>query len=262
MTIFFHELRRNKWALLIWTGIIAYMLGICIVLYPEMAPQMTQMTDMFANMGDFTAAFGMDQLNFGEFIGYFAIECGNVLGLGGGLFAGITGIAALAKEEKEHTAEFLLTHPISRSDVVDQKLLAVLAQITFLNVVVAAVCVAGAFAIGEGENMSSLVLLFVAYYLLQLEIGAITFGISAFLKKGGLGIGLGLGFGFYFMNILSNLTEDLKVLKYITPYGYCDGSWIVDRHTLQWEYLTVGMVMAAVGIALAFWRYERKDIAA
>ncbi|MER2128192.1 ABC transporter permease subunit [Solibacillus sp.] len=37
-----------------------------------------------------------------------------MLGLGGGFFAALLGISALADEEKNRTAEFLLTHPISR----------------------------------------------------------------------------------------------------------------------------------------------------
>lgn len=260
MKVLFHEIKRNRLSLLIWTLVIAFMLGICVVIYPEMAPQMSEMTNMFADMGSFTAAFGMDQLNFGEFTGYFAIECGNVLGLGGALFAGLLGIAALAKEEKDHTAEFLLTHPISRTDVVDEKLLAVLAQITALNVVVLGVNVAGILAIGEGKTLSDLWLLFFAYYLLQLEIGAITFGISAFLKRGGLGIGLGVSFGFYFLNILANLTEEAKFLKYLTPFGYCDGGTIVKEQTLEIKYLAVGVAMAAVCLVAAFWQYKRKDI--
>ena len=260
MTLFLHELKRNKFAWLIWTAVIAFMLVVCVVIYPEMAPQMNEMTDMFANMGDFTAAFGMDQLNFGEFTGYFAVECGNVLGLGGALFAGVLGITALAKEEKDHTAEFLLTHPVSRVDIVDEKLLAVLAQITAMNLVVMGVNVLGILAIGEGGCLSSLLLVFLAYYLLQLQIAAITFGISAFLSKGGVAIGLGVGFGFYFLNILSNLTEEAEFLKYVTPFGYCEGGYIVNEKTLEWKYLAVGLVMAAIGVAAAFWQYRRKDI--
>ena len=118
MTLFLHELRTNRLAIIIWSGVISFMLGVCIVIYPEMAPQMTEMTDMFADMGSFTSAFGMDQLNIGEFKGYFVIECGNVLGLGGAFFAAILGISALAKEERDGTAEFLLTHPITRRRVI------------------------------------------------------------------------------------------------------------------------------------------------
>ena len=80
MTLVLHELRRNKIFLAVWTGVISFMLGVCVMIYPEMSSQMGEMTDMFANMGSFTEAFGMDKLNFGEFMGYFGIECGNVLG--------------------------------------------------------------------------------------------------------------------------------------------------------------------------------------
>ena len=102
----------------------------------EKAGQMGEMEDMFAQMGDFTAAFGMDKVNFGEFSGYFAIECGNVLGLGGAIFAALLGISALSKEEKEHTSEFLLTHPVSRKRVAFEKLASLFCQIIILNVFV------------------------------------------------------------------------------------------------------------------------------
>ena len=139
MTLFFHELKRGRISLIIWTVAIAFMLGVCIVIYPEMSSQMGEISEMFANMGSFSAAFGMDELNFGEFIGYFGVECGNVLGLGGAFFAAILGVSALAKEEKERTAELLLSHPISRARIITEKLLAVLSQILILNLVVAAV---------------------------------------------------------------------------------------------------------------------------
>ena len=74
MTLFTHELKRNSIALLIWTYAISFMLGICVIIYPEMSSQMGEISDMFANMGAFSDAFGMDQLNFGEFMGYFAID--------------------------------------------------------------------------------------------------------------------------------------------------------------------------------------------
>ena len=67
MTIFFHELKRNKISLIIWSSVLSFMLAVCIIIYPEMASQMNEMTDLFANMGAFTEAFGMYNLNFGEF---------------------------------------------------------------------------------------------------------------------------------------------------------------------------------------------------
>ena len=100
MRLLKHEMRQGILSLAIWTGSIAFLMVICIVMFPEMKGQMEDVSDMFASMGSFTAAFGMDRLSFGTLTGFYAIECGNILGLGGAFYAALTGITALAKEEK------------------------------------------------------------------------------------------------------------------------------------------------------------------
>lgn len=260
MTVFLHELKRSKISLIVWTSALSFMLAVCIFIYPEMSSQMSEINEMFANMGNFTAAFGMDQLNFGEFMGYFGAECGNVLGMGGAFFAALAGIAALAKEEKDRTAEFLLTHPISRRRIVTEKLLSVALQITLLNAVVLIVTLLSTVAIGENPDLGKMLLSFLSYYLMQLEVGAVTFGISAFIKSGSLGIGLGFAFGSYALNIVSNLMEELEFLKFITPFGYTDSSYVITEGSLEFKYLLSGVVITALAIYLAFYKYEKKDI--
>ena len=260
MTVLMHELKRNKLSLIIWSAALAFMLGICVLIYPEMSSQMGEISVMFSDMGAFSDAFGMDQLNFGEFMGYFGVECGNTLGLGGSLFAAIVGISALAKEEREHTAEFLLTHPMSRARILTEKLLSILVQLVILNGSVIAVSAICTFAIGAEVQVGRLSLLFLANFLLQIEIVALTFGLSAFLQRGGLGIGLGLSLMLYFLNILANLSEKTEFLKWITPFGYTDGSHIIENGSLELGYLLLGMVFAAISVALAYRHYTKKDI--
>ncbi|MCI8609643.1 MAG: ABC transporter permease subunit [Firmicutes bacterium] len=258
--LFLHELRQGKGNLLIWTATIGFLLAVCIFLYPEIEGQMGQVSGMFADMGSFSAAFGMDKVDFGQFMGYFAVECGNILGLGGGFFAALLGISSLAKEEGAQTAEFLLSHPVSRRQVVLQKLLAVLAEILVMNGVVMALSFLSALAIGAEPDWHTFGLLFLAYLLLQMEIGAICFGISAFLSRGGMGIGLGIAALLYFLNLIANLTEKAEFLKYITPYSYADGAEIVAADSLEPAYLTVGLCFVLAGIGAAFYWYERKDV--
>ncbi|MBR6513384.1 MAG: ABC transporter permease subunit [Clostridia bacterium] len=261
MTLFLHEIKRNRVSLIIWTLVITFMLAVCVFIYPEMEGQMNEMTDAFADMGSFTAAFGMDELNFGEFMGYFGIECGNVLGLGGALFASILGISALAKEEKDKTAEFLLTHPVSRINITFCKLMSVFAQIFILNLCVAVVTLLSVLAVGEEIDLKKMLLLFLAYFLLQIEIGGITFGISAFLRGGSLGVGLGIGLMMYFVNIISNLTDSLEFLKYITPFAYAEAGYIINNSAFEWKYMLVGGALLTVSLLLGFVKYNRKDIA-
>ena len=261
MTILKAELRRGAKALILWTVVIGFLLGICILIYPEMESQMNEISGMFSEMGSFSAAFGMDRVNFGEFMGFFAVECGNVLGLGGALFGALLGIGALAGEEKEGTAEFLLTHPVSRRSVLLQKLGAVLLQILILNGAVLGISLVSALLVGEAPEGKTFVLLFLAYLILQMEIASICFGISAFLSRGGQGLGLGIAALAYFLNIIANLTEDAGFLKYITPFGYAEGADIVAAGSLNSGYLAAGIALALLGIGAAFVWYQRKDIA-
>ena len=260
MTLLKHELSQGKQMLFIWTAVIAGMLGICIFIYPEMKEQMNDINGMFSNLGSFSSAFGMDKINFGEYLGFFSVECGNVLGLGGAFFAALLGISSLAKEEKENTAEFLLTHPISRRNIVLQKFCALLLQIFILNAAVILVTVFSTYAISESPDEKTIALLLFAYFILQIETASICFGISAFLSSKGPGIGLGIAALFYFINILANLTEKMDFLKFFTPFSYAEGADIVADGCLNLPYLSVGLAAAVIGIITAFYWYGKKDI--
>lgn len=262
MTLFFHELKRDKIKLVVWTAVIASMLVISIVIYPQMTSQMNEMGDMFSQMGGFSEAFGMDKVNFGEFSGYFAVECGNVLGLGGAFFAALLGIAALAKEERERTAEFLLTHPVSRSYVLSSKLIALIAEIIILNLTVAFAGVISSAAIGQSVDAKLTFLVLFGYFLMQIELACVMFGLSAFLRGNGLGIGIGAAFLLYFMNILANLTDELEFLRYITPFSYADGTSVVSAGKIEIKYLIPGMIFTVAGVVIAFIKYNKKDIRA
>ena len=129
-----------------------------------------------------------------------------------------------------------------------------------LNAAVVAVVVASMLAIGESADAKTIALLFLSYFLMQLQIAAITFGLSAFIKRGGLGIGFGVAIGFYFLNIVANLTEELEWLKWITPFGYADGAAVITDEALNVGYLGVGLLLSVVGIAAAYLKYNKKDI--
>ena len=260
MTIWKQELRQGLLSLLIWTGSIGFLVVICVLLFPEMQGQMNQVSDMFASMGSFTEAFGMDRLNFGTLIGFYAVECGNVLGLGGAFYASLCAVGILSKEEKDKTAEFLLTHPVSRKRIVTEKLIAVLIQLTAMNIIIYALALGSMAAIGESIPLKEISLLHLAYYLLQLELAGICFGVSAFLRKGSAGAGLGIAAMMYFLNLIANIADSAEFLKYITPFGYCEGADIVSNGSLDSALVAVGIVLGIGGIIIAYLKYTKKDI--
>lgn len=260
--LFLHELRRRRTAFWIWTSAIALLLLTCMALFPEMSGHMDGMTELFANMGGFTAAFGMDRVHFGDVMGFYAIECGNIVGLGGALYAALLGAEALSKEEQGHTAEFLLTHPVSRVRLVAEKLAAVLAQLLLMNILLALAARLSFRMIGETPAMPDFVLLHLAFTAMQLEIACLCFAVSAFLRRGGLGIGIGTALLLYFFHLFSNLSETAEFLRYITPFSYADAASILADGRIDLSLLLLGMGYAALGAVIAFRVYRRKDIAA
>ncbi len=262
MTIYGKELRQSAKSFAIWTASIAGMMMICILMFPEMKNEMESVSSVFANMGGFTAAFGMDKLNFGELMGFYGVECGNVLGIGGGFFAALAGISVLAGEEKNRTAEFLLTHPVSRCSVLLQKFLSVVTQVLVLNIFVVLVDLLFAAVIGEEFQMREFWLMHTAYLLMQIEIASVCFGISAFIQRGSIGIGLGCALTLYFMNLLCNISEKAEFLKYITPYAYSDASRIISESKLEGNLMVIGLLVSLGAVGIGFFKYTRKDILA
>ena len=95
---------------------------------------------------------------------------------------------------------------------------------------------------------------------MQLELAVICFGISSFLRRGTIGIGLGIACMMYFLNIIANVTETVDFLKYITPFGYCEGADILTNNRLDTGMIMIGMLLGIIGIIAAYLIYSKKDI--
>ncbi len=260
MTVFKKELRSGGLGFLVWSLIIGGLMAVCVGLYPSMAGSMGDISELFAGMGDFSAAFGLDKLQFGSVMGFYGTECGNILGLGGAFYAALTAMGLLAGEEGGHTAEFLLTHPVSRLRVCLEKLAALAVLVTGLNALCFACGAGGILAIGEDTDWGGLLRYHGALLLMQLEIGALCFGLSAFLRRGGLGLAMGLAALLYFAGLLVNLDQGLDWLRFITPYYYADAARVFADETLAGPMLA-GCALGGLGIGAGLWWYRRKDIA-
>ena len=56
MTIVKQEWRSQKMPLLIWSLSIGLLIAACVLMYPEMQSQMTEVNDIFSSMGKFFLA--------------------------------------------------------------------------------------------------------------------------------------------------------------------------------------------------------------
>ena len=261
MTVFKKELRAGMVSFLIWSAAVGGLMAMCVWMYPSFAGSMDDVSALFAGMEGFSSAFGMDKLAFGSIMGFYGVECGNIMGLGGAFFAALTGMGLLAGEEGGHTAEFLLTHPVSRGRIAAEKLAALAAMILALNQVCFACGMGSILGIGEEPVWSDLLKYHGTLLLMQLEIGGVCFGLSSLLRRSSYGLAIGLAAGMYFLGIFINLDTGMEPLRFVTPYYYADAARVFAGEPLA-DAIAVGCGLGVLGAAFGLWRYAGKDIAA
>ena len=259
MNIFRKELRAGAVSFLVWSAIIGGLMAVCVGIYPSFSDSMGDVSALFAGLGDFSAAFGLDKLQYGTIMGFYGTECGNILGLGGAFYAALTAMGLLAGEEGGHTAEFLLTHPVSRLRVGLEKLAALFVLVLGLNLVCLACGAGGILAIGEDAEWGDLLRYHGAVLLMQFQIGGLCFGLSSLLRRGGLGLAMGLAALLYFLGIFINLDADMDWLRFVTPYYYADAARIFAGEPVAGPILS-GCALGLLGTGFGLWWFRRKDI--
>lgn len=260
MTVMIHEIRRGCKAMLIWSASVGGMILLCLMMFPEMKKELGSLMNLFSAMGGFAAAFGMDKLNLGNVMGFYGIYAGAMLGIGSIFYGASLGIGMLSKEEKDHTAEFLLSHPISRNRVFLEKFLAAVLLLLMMNLIILAFALVSFFVIGETPDWKRFWLFHGAQGMMQLEVLALCFGISAFLRRGSLSIGIGIASLLYFLGLVGNITEKAEAVKYITPYTYADASRIISEGQVDLKLAGLGLLYGTALLIAGYLYYQKKDI--
>ena len=261
MTIIKHEIKANAKTMLIWSFSIGFIILAVMLMFPLMEEQLIEMGDLFSNMNGLSSAFGLDQLSVYSPIGYYGSQVGVVLSLGGALFTAMLGADLLSKEEGGHTAEFLLTSPISRLNIVLQKLAAMIVIVFIFEVICFSMATLSFVFIKESIPMPEFLLYHVAQFYLHIEIACICFGISAFSEKMNTGLALGIATILYFIDIMVKTVGDLDFLKYITPFYYASAGDIFSSGKIDGVLVFIGIVVSVFFIIVSGLQYSRKDVA-
>jgi len=260
ITIYKHEIKLSVKSLLIWFACVGGMGLACILLYSSMKGDMAAMAESFASMGAFADAFGMSQLSIATLIGFYATEVGTIHGLGGAMFAAIMSTCMLSKEEDAHTSEFLFSMPLSRTKVVLSKWCAITTNIVLFNIVCVIVYVIGFIILGEDIPVKEFALYHGMQVLMQIEVAAICYAISAFMKKNKFGLGLGIVLLLYAYDLMARVIPDLADYKLISPFSYANAADILSSGEVEMTAILLGVVVLIGCIVTAFQGYIRRDL--
>lgn len=261
MTLFWHELKMNRKAFLIWMVCLGFSCFGCLLLFEGLEESMAEMAAAYAQMGAFSAALGLDRLSVGTMKGFYATEVALMFALGSAMFAAMTGAAIVAKEEEGHTAEFLHTLPLGRGTIILWKYAALVVLILLFDICCIVWVLAGFWLAGQFPPAREFGMYHGAQFLMQLEIGSLCFLLSSCGKRKQIGAALGGAVLLYMMELMCRIVPDLEGLKYVTPYYFSNAADIFAEGRVNIGMLAVSAAVTLLCAVAAAVIYRRRDIA-
>lgn len=264
MNVFLREMKAHRWGLLFWS------LGMVMMIYSGMAKYGAyeaageSVTAILEQMPDTVqVVFGMTGFDLSTAAGFFGMLF-LYLAIMGAVHAALLGAHLIAKEERDHTSEFLYAKPASRSRVLTGKLLAGLINLIVLNLVTAASSFYFVDFFNKDEPFGSdIVLLMIGLFFLQMiffAIGAAVAGTSH-KPKSAASRATSIMFGTFLLFYVVNLNESPEFLKYLTPFKYFEAGALMTDGALDPVFVILSVAIVTLALAGTYRAYSARDLA-
>lgn len=262
--MFIREMKVNAKSFFIWASILIGLFVVVFLVYPSIiSSENVQMIDEMMEMFpiEVLKAFNMDISSIDSAFGWLKTEGFVFVLLVTGCYAGILGSNIILKEESDKTIEYLHSLPITRTQIVVQKMLAGVAYIVLMVTVVGVANYIGLELSGDFDR-KQYVLLSITPIFSSIVIYFICMFLSTFTHKTKrmLGISLGIVFASYFLQILSEMSDVTKFLKYFSAFTLADVRNVIMDVTLHPVCVLISILLAAVFFGLTLYRYCRKEL--
>ncbi|MDC7226817.1 MAG: ABC transporter permease subunit [Spirochaetales bacterium] len=262
MNIVLRELRSNLKSLIIWSGCMATLILIMMMEFeayydnPEMAGLLDAMPQALMK------AFSIAGPNLTTLIGFVSIASVYFY-IMLGIFAVLLGSSIISKEERDKTAEFFLTLPISRTRAISAKLIAAVINCLLLTGVTAAALYSSAAPYNpDQEFLRFFRLLMSALFIIQmifLSTGMCTAAVIKHYKKSG-NYSVYTLLTAYIISVVISMDNKIDFLKYFTPFKYFEAQYIAASGELELKYLIISAVIIIAGFTGTYLIYPKRDL--
>ena len=261
--MFRREMKVNRAAFWIWTAALTVLLAGIAAAYPyiineEMAETLDRMMAIFPQ--GILKAFNMDVVSIAKASGWIETEGLTLYLLAGSLYAAILGAGILCKEQSDGTAEYLLSLPVSRTNVVLSHYFAGLVYVLLMALIVGG-ATAGVLLLTKDfpAEMPAILgcagLVFAAVYSLAVAISA-----TQKRTRAATGLALALVAVAYALSLVGQLGEKTEFLRRWSLFSLCDaraflrGTARIARRVATACLISAGSLLAAVIV------YNRKNL--
>jgi ABC-2 type transport system permease protein len=261
--IFVYEFRTRLRSVIIWALSVSLLIFVYTALYPSFAAEAELMRQLMANFPpELLAAFGMTGVDLTTVMGYFSFVFLFVQ-LALAVQAAHYGFDLVSVEERERTADFLLSKPITRRQVLTAKLMAALVGLILTQAVIWAASF-GFVNLFRGDRpydpglMALILIGLVVFQLFFLTVGV---AISLLVRRvrNVTFYALALVLSMYFFGAFSDITGDVK-LENLTPFKHFDANDVVQHGGYDLSRVVISLAVVVVATLGSYWLYRRRDI--
>jgi ABC-2 type transport system permease protein len=262
MNMFLHELKSYKKSTFIWTcSLSAMVILFFLALFPTFSKDAGEIKKLLEGYPEAVIkAFGLtvdisSLLGFYSYVFMFVLLCGAIQAMN-------LGISIISKEVRQKTADFLLTKPVTRKQIITSKLLAALTSLIITNVVYLTVSSFIAQAVkNEPFSLKIFIMISITLFFIQLIFMSLGVIVSVVFPKikSVISVSLATVFGFFIISMFDSVIED-EMLRYITPFKYFDTVYIISNGAYETPFIILGIVFIIVSISASYFIYSRKDI--
>lgn len=264
MNVFIREFKTNIKSILIWSLSISAF----IIFYMAFFPSMSSDSAIFESIMDsfpeeILQAFGIKEgLSLSSLIGYFTLTF-VMIQLAIAIQSSNYGFSILSEEERDLTADFLMTKPISRSYIYFSKLFSAVLSLLITTIIVSiGIFIAlRLFSGGESITPKNVIKLLITIPLFQLSFLSLGMFISLLFKKlrSVLSLSMGLSIGLYMLNTLREIIG-IDFLGNMTPFYYFEPGSILKTGIYDMKLLLISLVVITASLIISFYMYIRRDI--
>lgn len=264
MNIFKYEFRSKIKSILVWGLSIGAFLIFYMAFFPGLAKDSQAFESLMSSLPkEMLDALGLREgLSMTSLIGYFTLTF-TMVQVAIAIQSANYGFSILSVEERELTADFLMTKPVSRTKIFLSKFLAALLSlvITSLIISLASIISIELFSGGEAYSFANLIKFLVSVPVFQIIFLSLGMLISLFFKKirSVISFSMGLAIFLYIINTVRDIGNS-KILKYLTPYYYFEPGVILKSGEYDLKLMAISVAIIAVSLVGGFFIYNKKDI--
>ncbi len=263
--LFLKEMRRNTLSLILWMIAISLLISLTMSVYRTFVENQTKIMGMMSLVPEGVLQFkGISDFNdLLSVLGFYSVNNIIYMMVLGSIFAIVLASNILLKEEYNKTAEYLLTRPLTRSEIFCSKLAVIYFNVFILNLVTTLAGLISIELVKQGP-FSIRAFLILSFYtlLLNLLFGAIGIFMSTLVKrpKPITTFSIALVLIFYFIYTLSKITESAADIGYLSPFKFVNMDAINPAYKLDFWNCVYFIGISFLLIALSYRIYKRKDI--